>query len=234
MWSLSVEEMFYLVFPIVCLLLRRPVMLLVAIVPLVILAPFNRVWLEGIEPWDESSYLSCVDGLALGCLVGWLSERWPLSQSRGRLAMTAGMAAVLLVIVFREMTRVLGLVDAGVNITVLEMGMALILLAMGSGVGSAVFARGTSLLQAIGRCSYEIYLTHMFVVFGGFGMLRAIFGAEAPQVVYRVGYAVMLVLSVLLGHAVSRWFSEPANRSLRAWFAARVSAAERAALKVST
>lgn len=233
MWSLSVEETFYLLFPIVCLALRRPVALLVALVPLVIVGPFNRIWLDGMDPWDGYSYLSCADALALGCLAGWLSERRPLSQSQGRVALAVGVAAVLLVIVFRKTTRVLGLADAGMNISVLEMGMALILLAMGSGVGNALFARGTSLLQAIGRCSYEIYLTHMFVVFGCFGVLRAVFGAETSQGVYRASYGVMLVLSVLLGHVVSRWFSEPANRSLRAWFAARVRVGEQAAVKVS-
>jgi len=128
---------------------------------------------------------------------------------------------------------VLGLAEVGMNISVLEIGMALILLAMGSGVGNTVFARGTSLLQAVGRCSYEVYLTHMFVIFGAFGVLRAIFGSEAPQIVYIVSHGVMLVLSVLLGQAVSRWFSEPANRGLRAWFAARARAGEQAALKVS-
>jgi peptidoglycan/LPS O-acetylase OafA/YrhL len=232
MWSLSVEETFYLLFPIVCLVLRRPRALFVALLPLVIIAPFNRFWLDGNDPWDEYSYLSCMDGLAFGCLVGWLSERRPLSESRARVAMALGVVAVLLVIAFRQTTRALGLADAGMNITVLEIGVALVLLAMGSGVGDGAFARGTSLLQAIGRCSYEIYLTHMFVVFGAFGVLRAVFGNEAPQIVYLVGYGVMLLFSVLLGHAVSRWFSEPTNRSLRAWFAARVRSGERAALKV--
>jgi peptidoglycan/LPS O-acetylase OafA/YrhL len=80
MWSLSVEETFYLLFPIVCLVLRRPTALFVALLPLVVIAPFNRFWLDGNDPWDGYSYLSCMDGLAFGCLVGWLSERRPLSH----------------------------------------------------------------------------------------------------------------------------------------------------------
>ncbi|MEJ0038159.1 MAG: acyltransferase [Gammaproteobacteria bacterium] len=224
MWSLSVEETFYLLFPLACLALRRPVALFVAMLPLLVIAPFNRVWLAGIDPWDDYSYLSCMDGIAMGCFAGWLSERRPLGRSHARLAMAAGVAAVLLVIVFRKTTSALGLAATGTNVTVLELGMALVLLAMGSGVGNDLFARRTSLLRAVGRCSYEIYLTHMFVIFGTFHVFRALFGGVAPQAVYPVSYALMLVLSVLLGYLVSRWFSEPANRALRAWFGARMAA----------
>jgi peptidoglycan/LPS O-acetylase OafA/YrhL len=48
----------------------------------------------------------------------------------------------------------------------LELGVALILIAPVSSVGSAVLARGTGWIRAVGRCSYEIYLTHMLVVLG--------------------------------------------------------------------
>jgi peptidoglycan/LPS O-acetylase OafA/YrhL len=231
MWSLSVEETFYLLFPLACLTLRRPAALLAGMLPLVIVAPFNRTWLQGLVPWDDYAYLSCMDGITLGCLAGWLSERRPLSQMHARLAMTLGVAMASLILVFRKTTHALGLGEIGLNVTVLEIGMALVLLAMGSGVGNAAFSRGTSLLQAIGRCSYEIYITHMFVIFSSFAVLRALFGKEAPQWVYPVSYLIMLVGSVLLGHGMSRWFSEPANRALRAWFATRAEA--QAAIRVS-
>ena len=229
MWSLSVEETFYLLFPLACLALRRPAALLAGMLPIIVIAPFYRVWVSDLEPWDGFSYLGCMDGIALGCLAGWLSERKPLSPVHGRIAMAVGTAAVLLILVFRKTALALGLPYVGMNVTVLEVGMALVLLAMGSDVGHAFVSRGTSLLQAIGRCSYEIYLTHMFVVFASFGVFRAIFGKAAPQAVYPVSYVIMLVLSVLLGHVVSRWYSEPANRALRERFAARVRVGSQAA-----
>lgn len=223
MWSLSVEETFYLLFPLACLTLRSPAALFTGMLPLIVVGPLNRVWLDGIEPWDGYSYLSCMDGIAFGCFAGWLSERRPLGLAHARVAMTVGVTAVLLIIVFRKTAVALGLVAVGANVTVLELGMALVLLAMGSGVGNMVFARGTSLLRAVGRCSYEVYLTHMFVVFGLFFPFRAIFGKQVPHAaIYPATYALMLVLSVLLGYAVSRWFSEPANRALRARFGERM------------
>jgi peptidoglycan/LPS O-acetylase OafA/YrhL len=216
MWSLSVEETFYLLFPLACLTLRKPAVFLLAFLALIVIAPFNRVSLEGIEPWDNYAYLSCMDAIALGCMAGWLSERRPLDRSRGHIALTAGIVAVLLIIVFRKTTKALGLPATRADFTVLEIGMALWLLAMGSGVGNRAFTRGTALLRAVGRCSYEIYLTHMFIVFGFFIAFRALFGKEAPvQGIYPASYALVLIASVLLGYGVSQWFSEPANRALR-------------------
>jgi peptidoglycan/LPS O-acetylase OafA/YrhL len=62
----------------------------------------------------------------------------------------------------------------------------------------------------------------MFVVFGFFLGFMAYFGKHVPYAwIYPASYVVILVLSVLLGHIVSRWFSEPSNRRLRALMAAR-------------
>ena len=64
-------------------------------------------------------------------------------------------------------------------------------------------------------------------------LCTALFGRAAPQAVYPVSYVIMLVLSVLFGHLVSRWYSEPANRALRAWFGGRMRIDAQAALRVS-
>jgi peptidoglycan/LPS O-acetylase OafA/YrhL len=224
MWSLSVEETFYLLFPLACLLLRSPVAMVLGLVPLILIAPLNRLWFDGIVPWDDYAYLSCFDGIAFGCAAGWLSERRPLNGRAAHVAMCAGVAGVLFIVVFREATTTLGLIATGTNVSVLEISMALVLMAMASGVGSRALSRGTSLLRAVGRCSYEVYLTHMFVVFGFFFAFQMVFpkeGMQSDSAIYPASYVLVLILSVLLGHAVSRYFSEPANRALRAWLAER-------------
>jgi hypothetical protein len=63
--------------------------------------------------------------------------------------------------------------------------------------------------------SYEIYLSHMFCVFGGL----ALFNAYSPEGPWRfLWYPPILLVCWLLGYALSRGFTLPVERRLRTWF----------------
>jgi peptidoglycan/LPS O-acetylase OafA/YrhL len=212
LWSLSVEEAFYLAFPLVCLALRSHARLLIAIAALIVIGPITRVAIADQEPWNEYAYLACMDGIAFGCLAALTLHLKTLTRIPLRIALAAGVALVALIIVMRGTTDQLGLVSTGLYISLLEFGVALILIALANGVGEGYLLKGTSWLQAVGRCSYEIYLTHMFVVF----TFVAAFKLIEPQLqIYWAWYAAMVLASIALGYLVSRFFSEPANRALR-------------------
>jgi len=67
----------------------------------------------------------------------------------------------------------------------------------------------------LGERSYEIYLTHMFVVFAFFELfLRA--GRPIPAI--PLLFLATLLMSALAGTLTARLFSEPMNRRLRRWF----------------
>jgi peptidoglycan/LPS O-acetylase OafA/YrhL len=67
------------------------------------------------------------------------------------------------------------------------------------------------LLRA-GQRSYEIYLTHMFIVIA----LAAAFAAIGQAMwAVPVFFLAALVCSGVVGEAVARWYSEPMNRRLR-------------------
>jgi peptidoglycan/LPS O-acetylase OafA/YrhL len=216
LWSLSVEEVFYLGFPLLCLVLRRERWALVCMSVLIIIGPVNRTMLEGREPWSEYAYLSCMDGIAFGCLAAWVSARTQMGRSVFRIAMALGIVAVVLVlVVFRMQTFDPGLAKVGMDVTILELGVALVLYALANGVGNHTLSKGTALIQLAGRSSYEIYLTHMFVVLGLMHPFKALFGASPHRSAYPIAYLIMLALSIVLGFAVSRWYSEPLNRKLR-------------------
>ncbi len=74
LWSLSVEEVFYLVFPLV----RRHTKLFIGLlVTCVVLGPISRT--HGNEVWREYSYLGGMDAIALGCLTALILQKTQLS-----------------------------------------------------------------------------------------------------------------------------------------------------------
>ena len=214
LWSLSVEEVFYLSFPLICLALRRTTWVLVPLLALIVIGPINRTALAGQTPWEDYAYLSCMDGIAFGCVAALFTSRRALSLGVSRSMLVVGVAAVSLIVLFRSAPPTRGLHELGLGVSVLELGVALILMAVSQGMGSAVLAsKGTGLLRGVGRCSYEIYLTHMLVVLG---LMPFIVSSQPEGAWIPVCYGALLVASVALGWLVHQVYSEPLNRALRA------------------
>ena len=213
LWSLSVEEIFYVVFPLLCVFLRRERWLVWPLLALILIGPINRTMLAERDPWGSYAYLSCMDGIAFGCLAALAVARLRLSPSTLRIGLAAGAIAVTLVILLCNEDEHINLVSRyGLNVTILELGVASMLVALGNGIGSHAMTRGTGWLRMVGRSSYEIYLFHMIVV------LTAIHIFKRNQPVLSTApawYAAILVASVLLGYVVSRLYSEPLNHRLR-------------------
>ncbi|HET7924410.1 MAG TPA: acyltransferase, partial [Rhodanobacteraceae bacterium] len=158
LWSLSIEETFYVAFPLVCLFVRREALLVVPLLALIVLGPFVRVWNADVEPWDEYAYLACFDGIAFGCLAALIHARLAPSRRWLVAAFACGVGAMLLIVAVRQTASALGLVATGLYITALELGTTLVLLAFAGGLVANASWRGTRTVGAIGRWSYEIYL----------------------------------------------------------------------------
>jgi peptidoglycan/LPS O-acetylase OafA/YrhL len=67
-------------------------------------------------------------------------------------------------------------------------------------------------LQLLGRRSYEVYLTHMFVVFA---LFRLFVAAGSPLPGVPILFLMVVLIAALLGDWVARLYSEPMNRLLR-------------------
>lgn len=209
LWSLSVEEMFYLVYPIVCVALLRLrgglwwfVLMLSAFVAM---GPFARVAPGANEIWREKSYLGGMDAIALGCLtVVAMNAGWRIA----RLWEFAGYASLLWIAVWPPWSIMRPIGRAGLDGTILAVGACLVMAAS----VSRGFTGGcwSAALRWLGRHSYEIYLTHEFVVIA----------ATDAYASWRVGplalwFVLVVPASAALGGVVARWFSEPLNRKLR-------------------
>jgi len=210
LWSLSVEETFYLFFPLVCYALRGGKALIVSLLAFVAVGPFART-LTTNEMWADHSYLSCMDAIALGCLAAMAAKQFVMGRRMSFAVRLMGLALMILVTCFRRQCMQLGLYKHGLDVTVLALGTALLLMTIAQG-GKAGSWR-TAPLRWFGRSSYEVYLTHSFVVVA----LTQLFFASGSQYAWAPLWFVAVVgLSGGLGACVARYYSEPLNLKLRA------------------
>jgi peptidoglycan/LPS O-acetylase OafA/YrhL len=211
LWSLSVEEMFYLFFPLICWTFGRGKWLVAIFLTFVVLGPFGRTMLaRGNETWREYSYLGGMDAIAFGCLTAMIVSRAQFSGRILRALTTAGVAILSFSLCFSLLGDAWGFNRTGLNMTVLALGTCMIIAASAQTKWRG--PRALTPLLKLGQRSYEVYLTHMFVVFALFSVFLRL---GKP-----VGYVPALFIAVILlagfcGDAVARFYSEPMNRSLR-------------------
>jgi peptidoglycan/LPS O-acetylase OafA/YrhL len=218
LWSLSIEEMFYLFFPLACLLFLRwkrkmPLFVLLLLL-LVGTGPFARtVW--SMNPiWQDKSYLGGMSGIALGCLTAlltdWLQRAKPIWMT-AKVLLTiqiAGALLMLMIVIWPPWHWMNFLGRSGTDDTALGLATCLIMLpsVMRGRPGRAWSAP----IRWFGRHSYEVYLTHEFLV---------VWITELYLKVHRgspfAWIAAEILLAALLGAIVAYWFTEPMNRRLR-------------------
>jgi peptidoglycan/LPS O-acetylase OafA/YrhL len=211
LWSLSVEEMFYLFFPLVCRLLGRGKLLVTLLLVFVVLGPFGRTaFAHGNAVWQEYSYLGGMDAIALGCLTALFVARCRLARTSLWTIGVLGTGFLVFSLGFSIQAYTWGLGGNGLNMTILAVGSCMVIAAAAQTKWQS--PRIFSPLLKLGRRSYEVYLTHMFVVFGLFDVFVR---AGKPMKAVPALFIAVILFSGLVGELVARFYSEPMNRLLR-------------------
>lgn len=212
LWSLSIEEAFYLGFPLACLLLRRRVLLVPSLVLLALSLPWTRAALHGNEIWMEKAYLPGMAAIATGVLGALLADA--CHPPRRTVLLLGWLGALGLGLVLLDGGLLWRWLRDGYMLVLTFSAVCLLLCCRWrADEGATPPLRGFGWLRSWGRMSYEIYLTHMFVVFAVLRAYRAWDGDVAHGWLW---YLSALVLCWLLGSAVERWLSVPCERWLRA------------------
>jgi peptidoglycan/LPS O-acetylase OafA/YrhL len=214
LWSLSIEEVFYLGFPIVCLLTRRIWVLAAMLLLLALSLPWTHAALADNEIWQEKAYLPGMAAIATGVLGALIVQRWH-GVSRGITWALGIFGALGLYFVMFEGKLLWETMHDGYMLVLTAASLCLVLAsAWTTGV---TLRRGLGWLRSWGRLSYEIYLTHMFAVYATVRIFKATGGDMSLGFLW---YVPALVFCWLLGNLVERYVSTPAERWLRArWLA---------------
>jgi peptidoglycan/LPS O-acetylase OafA/YrhL len=217
LWSLSVEETFYLFFPLLCRLLGRGKLLTIVLFAFVIIGPFARARAFNPNPvWREYSYLGGMDAIALGCLTALFAARTRLGRSSLRIVGRLGIAILIFILCFSDHVKRWGLGRNGLSMSILSVGTCMVILAAAQSQWKS--PRLLTPLRKLGQRSYEIYLTHIFLVIPLFTLFTLFLVAGKPMPAIPALFLSVILLAPILGELIARLYSEPLNRILRSKF----------------
>lgn len=213
-WSLSVEEVFYLAFPMLCLLLKRERWLIAVWMILMALGPYYRSLHADDELFFECGYLACFDAIAMGCIAAIIAKRTDWGRYLGNLVQM--LLALLLVACYLR-----GIYGHEVwGFSLVAMVVAILLIGVSQHAASLparwnLLSRGVAWL---GAHSYELYLFHIIVLAA---MRQWIPSDVMPNEVKPTWLVTFLVVSMVLAGLLRFTFTEPINGRIRTWWITR-------------
>jgi len=207
-WSLSVEEVFYLVFPLAAVVLGRTRFFIALCLLVVVAGPVYRSVHADNELYFMYGYLACFDAIALGCITALLKPAMGLSRTVARaVTLVAASALVAVYLIGIDGHEAFGF-------SAIAVATSLLLLTAPDRAESRP-VRPLAPLRWMGRHSYELYLFHIIVLAGMRDLVPRDGLAYAAKPLW---LALFVALSCAVAAAVSRWFSEPLNHALRQCF----------------
>jgi peptidoglycan/LPS O-acetylase OafA/YrhL len=211
LWSLSIEELFYFAFPVVCLCTRGGRVLVSSLVLLALSIPWTRYASRHNEIWQEKAYLPGMGAIAMGVLGALLAARWK-TPARRELLWLGWLGAIGLTLVMLLGAGVWRVLRDG-SLLLLTVSTTCLLLASRPPPTAGWSSTWTfAWLRSWGRLSYEIYLSHMFVVYSVVRLLRL---AGWDRRWGFIWYVLAVPSCWLLGVAVERGLSGPCEQWLR-------------------
>lgn len=202
LWSLSVEEVFYFTFPLLCLLLRKERFIIAGWAVFALVAPFYRAHYSQNDIIAMHGNLACFDGIAIGCIVALLTRKLPLPTQNMRQIISAIAAAGIAFIYWYK--GIFANVVAGISFVALSTGLILFM--------RPQLHRAPKAILWLGKNSYELYLFHIVIL----AILRTLIPrADMTNPLKPFWFALFIALSAAAAEIISRYYSEPLNRQLR-------------------
>ncbi len=197
MWSLAIEEQFYLLLPLVLLWSKKSLRFVPVAIGVIVICTVSRyvMALAELANWQYTS-LACFDALAIGVISAQVAPLIP-SKISAQLMIAGGiiMAVAAYPVEF----------NPPFSFLLVELGAAAFIL--GAQTSANLFGRIWSIPSRIGQLSYEMYLLHPAVLF-----------FIAPHMngwPLTIGWLAFTSITAFMAYLVHAVFTEPMNSWLR-------------------
>ena len=214
LWSLSVEEVFYLAFPILCLILGRGKGFILFLLAVICYAPYFR----SLHAGEESGaylyhYFSSFDGIAIGSLTALIVHKLQVAQTvqwKGQVKALLIVCVSILMIglyVYAPIKEV-----STWSISIFALLSAILIFCFAQNPQIEAQSPISKVMVWIGQRSYEMYLFHL-IVLGFFKVFY--FPKETLPSEKLMLLPIFFIATFVLSWAIERYYSTPLNVKIR-------------------
>lgn len=212
LWSLSVEEVFYVAFPILCLIFSWKNTFILFLFGIIAYAPYFR----SLHAGDESGaylyhYFSSFDGIAIGCLTALLVYHFKLNMPYKNTLITLVSLLMCSVYFYAPIKEIS---TWGISVFA---GLSAILILLVSQKSADISAQAfySQFLVWVGQRSYEMYLFHLIIL----GLFKVFYFPKETLATEKLMLLPVYFLGVfLLSWAIEKYYSTPLNLMIRQKF----------------
>lgn len=208
LWSLSVEEVFYLVFPVLCVLLGRGKGFILLLLAMIAYAPYFRALHFGEESGAYLyHYFSSFDGIAMGCLTALITQNFREKIQFLNVIVAVIGLSMLTVYLYAPIKEV-----SPWGISIFALLSAILIFCFAQDDQAQAESIMSKTMVWIGQRSYEMYLFHLLVL----GLIKVFY---LPKQTLPAEKLILLPIFLLatfgLSWAIEKYYSTPLNLKIR-------------------
>ena len=208
LWSLSVEEVFYLAFPLLCWGLGRGKGLILFLLAVICYAPYFR-WLHFGE--ESGAYLyhyfSSFDGIAMGCLTAIYAQHFKGAIHNQKMIITVTVFLMMVLYLYAPIKEV-----STWGISVFALFTALLIFCFAQEPKAEPISYTAKSLVWFGQRSYEMYLFHLIIL----GLIKVVYLPKETVSVEKLMLLPIYFIAVfILSWLIEKYYSTPLNVKIR-------------------
>lgn len=211
LWSLSVEEMFYLAFPLLCMALGRSKGFVLFLVAIICYAPYFRALHFGEESGAYLyHYFASFDGIAMGCLTALMVQNFKINLRMTQLIVPVVLGLMFALYFYAPIKEV-----STWGISVFAMLTAILMYCFAQNPQAESRSIVSNAMVWMGQRSYEMYLFHLIIL----GLFKVFYlPKETLPIEKLMLLPIYFILVFMLSWAIEKYYSTPLNRVIRQKF----------------